>query len=103
MNTEAMKNATPAHGWITRHTDSPPNRCAIHPKTGVQIGIPVNRQTKNVSATVQWINRDARLWRTISLPTTTSSVVWAAITAGSIGRWGVTALHGVFPSRAPQG
>ena len=55
---ESMK-ATPAHGWMTRQTDSPPKRAAIQPKIGVQIGIPVKTQMKNVSATAQWINREA--------------------------------------------
>ena len=42
-----------AQGWTTRQTDSPPKRCAIQPKSGVQIGIPVSVETKNVTATVQ--------------------------------------------------
>ena len=63
----------PNQGCITRATERPPTRAAIQPKTGVQIGIPVKRQRKNVRATIQWITRDARLWRTISLPTTMSS------------------------------
>src|ERR1051326_74808 len=71
---------------MTRQTESPPKRGAIHPKTGVQIGIPVKTQTKKVSDTDQWISRDARLWRTISLPTTTSSRSWAGVTARSPGR-----------------
>src|SRR6476660_9801585 len=71
---------------MTRRTEGQPKRAAIQPKIGDQIGIPEKRQTKNVTATTQWIRREERLWRTISLPTTTSSRFWATITAGSAGR-----------------
>src|SRR5438876_5361651 len=56
MTTVEIMKATPNHGWRTRHTDKPPKKVAIQPKTGVQIGMPVKTQMKNVSATVQWIN-----------------------------------------------
>src|SRR5450631_630497 len=64
--------------------------------------MPVKRQTIKVRATDQWISREARLCRRISLPTTTSSRVCAVITATSRGRWGVVALIEVPLSRGRQ-
>src|SRR5450432_247667 len=66
--------------------------------------MPVRRHTMNVIATVQWISREARVCRMISLPTTTSSFVCAVITATSRGRWGVVALieFPLSPSRGWQ-
>ena len=52
---DAAKNATPAQGCSQRQTASPPKRCAIQPKTGVQIGRPVSRHDEEGSATVQWM------------------------------------------------
>ena len=59
--------------------------------------MPVKRQTKNVTATAQWMIREFRLWRTISSPTTTSSRLRAATTAGSIGAMG--GAHSASPFR----
>src|SRR5262249_3143933 len=73
MTRTARKNAQPNHGWRTRHTGSPPKNVDIHAKTGVQIGKPVKRQRKNVSATDQWMTREESLCRTTASPTTTSS------------------------------
>ena len=53
MTTAATKKASPTQGWSTRQTERPPKSAAIQPKSGVQIGMPVKRQTKNVTATVQ--------------------------------------------------
>ena len=83
---DATTNATPNHGWSTRAVASPPKNTAIQPKTGVQIGIPENTQRKNVTAADQWIHREERLCRMISLPTTTSSRYRATATASSIAR-----------------
>src|SRR6266581_1194576 len=79
----AAKKSRPDHGWSQRHTLSPPNRCAIQPKIGVQIGSPERRATKKKRATVQWMTRVERRCRTISSPTRTSSVWRARRIAGS--------------------
>src|ERR1700730_13184834 len=92
MTIEARENATPAHGWMTRATERTPAGGEIQPKRGGQLGIPVNTQRKNVSATDQWIRRDERRWRTISLPTITFSRSRATMTAESRGRRGAAVL-----------
>ena len=53
---EATKKSTPAQGCSQRHTESPPKRAAIQPKTGVQMGRPDRRDRKKKKATVQWID-----------------------------------------------
>src|SRR5258706_1936587 len=68
ITTVAAENTTPDHGCSQRHTDRPPNKVAIQPKSGVQMGSPLKRQTKKNSATVQWITREERRWRTVSAP-----------------------------------
>src|SRR5688572_5574953 len=50
---DARKKATPAIGCSQRQTESPPNKWAIQPKIGVQMGRPVKRQMKKKSATLQ--------------------------------------------------
>src|SRR2546423_2437199 len=72
-STETRKKSTPAYGWMMRATSRPPTNAAIQRKIGVQIGMPVITQRKNVNATDQWISREARRWRTISPFTTTFS------------------------------
>ena len=49
--------AIPVHGWSQRQTCSPPKSGASHPKMGVQMGSPVKRQRKKVSATPQCTTR----------------------------------------------
>src|SRR2546421_1239435 len=73
-STETRKKSTPAYGWMMRATSRPPTSAAIQPKIGVQVGMPVMTQRKNVNATDQWIRREARRWRTISPATTTFSL-----------------------------
>src|SRR5260370_15501118 len=62
---------------MTRASSSPPTRYAIQPKIGVQIGMPLTRARKKVSATAQWIRRVANRWRTTSSPMMTLSLVRA--------------------------
>src|SRR5260370_36329191 len=62
---------------MTRASSSPPTRYAIQPKIGVQIGMPLTRARKKVSATDQWIRRVANRWRTTSSPMMTLSRVRA--------------------------
>src|SRR5258705_13534368 len=64
----AAEKTTPDHGCSQRHTESPPNKVAIQPNSGVQMGSPLKRQTKKNSATVQWITREERRGRTLSPP-----------------------------------
>src|SRR6266498_3836609 len=79
---ETRKKRTPAYGWMTRATSRPPTSAAIQRKIGVQIGMPVMSERKNVNATDQWISREARRWRTISPFTTTFS--WCRATTTGV-------------------
>src|SRR5664279_2142363 len=83
---------------MIRQTERPPKRFAIQRKRGIQMGMPVRTFTKKVRATVQWIRRDARRWRTISLPTATSSRSRATVTASSIARSRIGTALMVFSS-----
>ena len=47
----------PAHGWSQRQTCKPPKSGASQPKIGVQMGSPVKRHRKKVSATPQCTTR----------------------------------------------
>src|SRR5262245_228325 len=101
--TMARKNAMPNQGWMTLQTERPPKRYAIHPKIGVQMGIPVSRERTNVRATVQWTRREKSRCRTISDPTTTSSRCRATTIAESIGARGAAVLIGVLRSASGAG
>src|SRR5512141_251025 len=83
---DASENAMPAQGWSQRQTWRPPKSGAIQAKTGVQIGRPVRSETKNVTATHQWMTREERRCRMISFPTTTFSRSRPTMTASSIAR-----------------
>src|SRR6266404_9678302 len=51
---KAATKATPSQACSHRHTERPPNRLAIQPKTGDQTGMPVKSAVRKKTATVQW-------------------------------------------------
>src|SRR5258705_2637599 len=57
ISTRAAAKATPSHACSHRHTERPPNRKAIQPKTGDQMGMPVKRAPMKNTPTFHWPTR----------------------------------------------